>query len=191
MKVGYARVSSSGQNLESQIELLEKAGCEKIFTEKKSGKQSDNRPELQNILDFVRDGDEFIVTRLDRCSRSVKDLHNILDLLNSKNVSFKATEQSLDTSTATGRLMIGLLSIVSEFETDLRAERQNDGIKSAQKRGVKFGRSRKLTDEQVKEIIELQQTGEYTNQQIADNFEIGRSTLLREVSNFKKKLSLI
>jgi DNA invertase Pin-like site-specific DNA recombinase len=191
MKVGYARVSSSGQNLESQIELLEKAGCEKIFTEKKSGKQSDNRLELQNILDFVRDGDEFIVTRLDRCSRSVKDLHNILDLLNSKNVSFKATEQSLDTSTATGRLMIGLLSIVSEFETDLRAERQNDGIKSAQKRGVKFGRSRKLTDEQVKEIIELQQTGEYTNQQIADNFEIGRSTLLREVSNFKKKLSLI
>ena len=187
MKVGYARVSSSGQNLESQIELLEKAGCEKIFTEKKSGKQSDNRPELQNVLDFVRDGDEFIVTRLDRCSRSVKDLHNILDLLNTKNVSFKATEQSLDTSTATGRLMIGLLSIVSEFETDLRAERQNDGIKSAQKRGVKFGRSRKLTDEQVKEIIELQQTGEYTNQQIADKFEVGRSTLLREVSNFKKR----
>ncbi len=188
MKVGYARVSSTGQNLESQIEALEKAGCEKIFTEKKSGKQTTNRNELQNALDFVRDGDIFLVTRLDRCSRSVSDLHNILDSLNKKSVSFKATEQDIDTSTSTGRLMIGLLSIVSAFETDLRAERQADGIKSALKRGVKFGRSAKLTDTQVEEIIALQEKGDLTNQHIADMFEIGRSTLLRYVANYKRTI---
>jgi DNA invertase Pin-like site-specific DNA recombinase len=188
MKVGYARVSSTGQNLESQIEALEKAECEKIFTEKKSGKQANNRTELQNALDFVRDGDIFLVTRLDRCSRSVADLHSILNTLNKKGVSFKATEQELDTSTSTGRLMIGLLSIVSAFETDLRAERQADGIKSALKRGVRFGRSSKLTDIQVEEITALQEQGNLTNQQIADMFEIGRSTLLRYVANYKKSI---
>ena len=187
MKVGYARVSSNGQNLESQIESLTQAGCEKIYTEKKSGKQAYNRTELQNAISFVREGDIFFVTRLDRCSRSVKDLYDITNQLSSKGVLFKATQQDLDTSTSTGRLMVGLLSIISEFETDLRAERQADGIKSAQKRGVRFGRKRKLTDEQVQEIIEMQKTGEFTNQQIADKLEIARSTLLREVANFKKQ----
>lgn len=188
MKIGYARVSSSGQNLESQIEALEKAGCEKIFQEKMSGRQSDNRSELQNALDFVREGDVFIVSRLDRCSRSVVDLHNILKKLGEKKVEFKATEQDLDTSTSMGRLMIGLLSIISEFETDLRAERQADGIKSAIKRGVKFGREAKFDDEKVKEAIKMKNDG-FTNQQIADHFEIGRSTLLRYISKYQKKAS--
>ncbi len=190
MKVGYARVSSTGQNLESQIEALEKAGCEKIFEEKKSGTQLDTRNELKNAIDFVRDGDIFVVTRLDRCSRNVADLHNIVETLNKKGVSFKATEQDLDTSTSTGRLMIGLLSIVSAFETDLRAERQADGIKSALKRGVKFGRSAKIEKNQVEQIIQMQNSGEYTNQQIADTFGIGRSTLLRYVSEYKKEVAV-
>jgi len=143
MKVGYARVSSSGQNLESQMDVLRKIGCEKIFQEKESGKNTSNRKELLNALDFCREGDEFYVARLDRCSRSVKDLHEIIDNLNKKGIAFKATEQDLDTSTSSGRLMIGLLSIVSAFETDLRAERQAEGITAALKRGVKFGRNSK------------------------------------------------
>lgn len=187
MKVGYARVSSTGQNLESQIEILKQIGCKKIFKEKKSGKQQDNREELQNALDFVRENDEFYVTRLDRCSRSVKDLHVIIDTLNDKGVSFKATEQDLDTSTSSGRLMIGLLAIVAAFETDLRAERQADGIKTAKKRGVKFGAKNKLTEEQVREIIALQKTATMTNQQIANKYNVARSTLLRYVSNYKNK----
>lgn len=186
MKVGYARVSSTGQNLQSQIEALEKAGCEKIFQEKKSGTQTVNRTELQNCLDFCRDGDEFYVTRLDRCSRSVKDLHTIIDILNTKGVAFKATEQDLDTSSSAGRLMIGLLSIVSAFETDLRAERQADGIKSAQKRGVKFGRMAKLDILNVEEALRLQKDG-WTNQQIADELDVGRSTLLRYIAKYKKE----
>jgi len=185
MKVGYARVSSNGQNLNSQIEALELIGCEKIFTEKMSGKQQHNRIELQNALDFVRDGDTLIVTRLDRCSRNVKDLHQIIDTLNEKGVSFKATEQDIDTSSSAGRLMIGLLSIVSAFETDLRAERQMDGILSAQKRNIRFGAKPKFNGEKKIQAIEMQHLG-LTNQQIADGFEIGRSTLLRYISNYKK-----
>ena len=188
MIVGYARVSSTGQNLQSQIETLQNAGCEKIFKEKKSGTQATNREELQNALDFVRSGDLFVTTRLDRVSRSVKDLHEILEKLNKKEVAFKCTEQEIDTSTSAGRLMIGLLSIVSAFETDLRAERQASGIKSALKRGVKFGRAKKLSEEEILEIIELQEQGLLTNQQIAEQFNIARSTLLKYVSDYKKNL---
>ena len=187
MKVGYARVSSTGQNLEAQIELLKRAGCEKIFQEKKSGTNRTNRVELENTLDFVREGDTFVVTRLDRCSRNTLDLYKILELLKNKKVAFKATEQEFDTSTSTGKLMVGLLSVIAEFETDLRAERQAEGIKSAMARGVKFGAKRKMSEEQVVEAIELQKKGEMTNQQIADRFGVGRSTLLRYVSEWKKE----
>jgi len=188
MKIGYARVSSSGQLLLPQEEALKKAGCEKIFQEKKSGTQADNRVELQNAIDFARSGDTFYVTRLDRCSRSVKDLHTIIDTLQAKNVDFKATEQDLDTSSSSGRLMIGLLSIVSAFETDLRAERQADGIKSAQKRGVKFGAKLKFREEDTVKAIEMQASGTL-NQEIADSFGIARSTLLRHIANYKKSFA--
>ncbi len=190
MKIGYARVSSTGQNLEAQIELLKKAGCEKIFQEKKSGTKRTDRTKLENALDFVREGDTFLVTRLDRCSRNTLDLYKILELLNSKKVAFKATEQEFDTSTSTGKLMMGLLSVIAEFETDLRAERQAEGIKSALARGVKFGAKRKMTDDQVLEAIELQKKGEMTNQKIADMFGVGRSTLLRVVGEWKKNQKL-
>ena len=185
MKVGYCRVSSTSQNLTAQIELLEKAGCEKIFKEKMSGRQMDNRVMLQEALEFVRDGDGFYVTRLDRCSRSVKDLHSIIDELNLKGVAFKATEQDIDTTTSAGRLMIGLLSIVNSFEVDIKSERQAEGILSAKKRGVKFGATPKFDEERTIKAIELQNQG-MTAQQIADEFEIGRSTLLRYISAYKR-----
>jgi len=187
MKIGYARVSSTGQNLDAQIELLKKVGCDKIFQEKKSGTKKDDRVELNNALEFVREGDTFLVTRLDRCSRNTLDLFKILELLKSKKVAFKATEQEFDTQTSTGKLMLGLLSVIAEFETDLRAERQAEGIKSAMARGVKFGAKRKMSDEQVSESIQLQKNGKFTNQQIADKFGVGRSTLLRYVAEYKKE----
>ena len=186
MIVGYARVSSTGQNLQSQIELLKAAGCEKIFEEKKSAKQVANREVLQTALEFIREGDIFVVTRLDRCSRSVADLYQILQLLEKKNVDFRVTEQAIDTSTSMGRLMMGLLSIISEFETDLRAERQADGIASAMKRGVKFGRKAKFDNEKVQEALQMQSEG-LTNQMIAEHFGIGRSTLLRWIAKYKNE----
>ena len=185
MKIGYCRVSSTGQELASQIELLEKANCDKIFTEKMSGRQMENRVVLQEAIDFVRDGDEFVVTRLDRCSRSVKDLHIILSQLEDKGVSFRATEQDLDTSTPQGRLIIGILSTINAFTIDITKELQMDGIRSAQKRGVKFGAQAKFNEEKTIQAIELQKQG-LTNQQIADDFEIGKSTLLRYISRYRK-----
>jgi DNA invertase Pin-like site-specific DNA recombinase len=187
MRVGYARVSLTGQNLEAQIEILKRAGCEKVFQEKKSGTKRADRTELENTLEFVREGDIFFVTRLDRCSRNTLDLYKILEQLKNKKVDFKATEQEFDTSTSTGKLMVGLLSVIAEFETDLRAERQAEGIKSALARGVKFGAKRKMSDDHVIEAMELQKRGEFTNQQIADKFGVGRSTLLRYVAEYKKK----
>ena len=186
MLVGYARVSSTGQNLDTQIDALKKAGCEKIFMEKKSGTSTIDREELKNALDFVRDGDSFIVTRLDRCSRSVSDLYKIIEQLKSKNVDFKATNQNIDTSSSTGKLTIGMLSIIAEFENDLRRERQSEGIAKAKALG-KFKKKKSLNESQVIEIIELQKT-DMTNQEVADKFNVGRSTLLRYVADYKKKI---
>ena len=130
MKVGIARVSSVGQNLDSQLIALKEYGCEKIFEEKQSGTKREGRKVLEECLDFVREGDEFIVTRIDRCSRSVLDLQLIVKELEGKGVTFAATEQSIDTKTPEGKCFLNMLSVFSEFETNLRRERQLDGIKA-------------------------------------------------------------
>ena len=129
MKVGLARVSSIGQNLDSQLIALKEYGCDKIFQEKKSGTKREGREGLKECLDFVRDGDEFVVTRIDRCSRSVLDLQLIVKQLDEKGVSLAATEQSINTKTPEGKCFLNMLSVFSEFETNIRKERQMDGIK--------------------------------------------------------------
>jgi DNA invertase Pin-like site-specific DNA recombinase len=156
MKVGYARVSSYGQSLDVQLEKLK--DCDKVFSEKITG-TNDKREQLQSALDFVRDGDEFVITKLDRCSRSVRDLLNILHRLESKNVSLRVLDQSIDTSTPTGRLMISVIGSIAQFENDLRKERQTDGILMAKSRGVHFGRNNKLTNEQIQEMKQKREEG--------------------------------
>ncbi len=128
MKVGYARVSSVGQNLQSQLDALKNYGCEKIFQEKVSGTSTKGREQFREMLNFVRENDEAVVTRIDRCSRSVLDMQLIMKELDEKKVTFTATEQSINTKTAEGKCFLNMLSIFSEFETNLRAERQKDGI---------------------------------------------------------------
>ena len=130
MKVGYARVSSVGQNLESQLIALKEYGCEKIFQEKVSGTSTKGREQFKQCLEFVREFDEFVVTRIDRCSRSVFDLQLIIKELEDKGVTFSATEQSINTKTPEGKCFLNMLSVFSEFETNLRRERQLDGIKA-------------------------------------------------------------
>lgn len=187
MKVGYARVSTNYQNIDSQIEALKKVGCEKIFQEKISGKKKHNRDELIKALDFVREGDTFIITRLDRCSRSVRDLHEILKLLEEKKVLFKATAQDIDTSTSTGRFTLGALALIAEFESDLRAERQADGIASAKAKGVKFGRSKKLNENMCKKALKMKDNG-ISNIEVAKYFKVHKSTLLRHLAKYRKPL---
>ena len=113
MRVGYARVSTSGQKLDLQLERL--ADCDRTFHEKVSGKSAKNRPELHNALDFVRDGDVFVVTKLDRLARSVVDLANIVQKLEVKNVDLVVLDQGIDTTSIYGRLQFNILAAIGEF----------------------------------------------------------------------------
>ena len=150
MKVGLARVSSVGQNLESQLIALREYGCEKIFQEKVSGTSTKGREQFKEMMNFVRETDEVVVTRVDRCSRSVLDMQLIMRELDEKKVTFTATEQSINTRTPEGKCFLNMLSIFSEFETNLRKERQMDGIR-ANKANFK-GRGQTIDIEKIKTL---------------------------------------
>ena len=152
MKVGYARVSSIGQNLDAQIDSLKRYGCEKIFQEKVSGTSTEGRDELKRCLEFVREKDEFVVTMVDRCSRSVLDLQMIVKELTDKGVDLTATEQPVSTKDATSRCFLDMLSVFSSFETNLRRERQLAGIKIAKEKGKFKGRVAKIDAKQIKRL---------------------------------------
>lgn len=152
--IGYARASSTGQSVEVQLEQLAAAGCTKIFEEKVSGTSQRGRFKLAEALDYVRDGDTFVVTRLDRLARSVSDLREIVDRLTAKEVAFKAIQQgAIDTSTSGGRLMLNLLGAVAEFETDLRRERQMEGIEKARAAGRYRGRPKTIDANEVRRLL--------------------------------------
>lgn len=140
MLIGYARVSTTHQSLDIQLEQLAAAGAEKVFHEQQSGKSATNRLQLQAALDFCREGDTFLVTRLDRFARSAHDLYCVVAMLNDKGVGFRCLQQGgLDTTTSHGKLMLGILGAVAEFELDIRQERQREGIEKAKARGAYRG----------------------------------------------------
>ena len=152
MLVGYARVSTTHQSLEVQLEQLDAAGAEKIFREQVSGKSATNRPQLKAALEFCREGDTFIVTRLDRFARSAHDLHAIVATLNEKGVGFRCLQQGgLDTTTSHGKLMLGILGAVAEFELDIRQERQREGIEKAKTRGAYQGGKQRYDAAQIQQ----------------------------------------
>ncbi|WP_298124840.1 recombinase family protein [Brevundimonas sp.] len=152
--IGYARVSSTGQSLEVQVDQLRAAGCTKIFEEKISGTSQQGRAQLALALDYVRDGDDFLVTRLDRLARSMTDLRDIVDRLIAKNVEFRAIQQgAIDTSSSGGRLMLNMLAAVAEFEGDLRRERQSEGIAKAKAEGRYRGRPKSIDPEEVRRLL--------------------------------------
>ena len=179
--IGYARVSSIGQKLDVQRDKLNQAGCERLYEEKRSGADM-ARPALQSALEYVREGDVFVVTKLDRLARSMNDLSKIADRLNKQGVHLRILDQSIDTSTSEGRLMFNLLGSFAEFERDIRAERQADGIAKAKENGVKFGRSAKLTERQKSEIRERAVDSELSKSALAAEYGIGRATLYRVLS---------
>lgn len=179
MLVGYARVSSTGQSLDIQNEALADAGCEKIFAEKVSGRSTHDREELARVIDFVRDGDTLVVTRLDRLARSVADLHQIIERLTEKKVAFKCLNQSgVDTDSSTGRLMLAILGAVAAFENDIRLERQREGIAKAKLEGKYKGRKPTVDNVRVKE---LRDTG-LGPAAIAREMGIGRASVYRALA---------
>jgi DNA invertase Pin-like site-specific DNA recombinase len=154
--IGYARVSSVGQSLDVQLDKLK--ACDKVFQEKKSG-ASNQRPRLTACLEYVREGDTLHVTRLDRLARSTLHLCQIADELKRKGVDLKVIDQNIDTGDATGRLLFNMLGAIAQFETEIRSERQMDGISKAKERGVSFGRKKQLTSCQIQELKAAREQG--------------------------------
>jgi DNA invertase Pin-like site-specific DNA recombinase len=176
MQIGYARVSSTGQDLSIQLDALKAAGCDKVFQEKRSGTSTTGRDALALALDFAREGDIIVVTRLDRLARSVIDLHQILAKLTAKGVGFKALQQSgVDTTTSTGKLTLAILGAVAEFETDLRKERQREGIDKAKAAGVYKGRKPSVARDQVA-ALKAEGLGAT---EIAKRLGVGRASVYR------------
>ena len=164
--IGYARVSSIGQKLDVQLEKL--TSCEKVYQEKESA-SSTKRPQLVACLDYVREGDILVITKLDRLARSTLDLCNIAKRLADKGVALQVIDQNIDTSNSTGRLMFNMLATIAQFETEIRAERQMDGIKKAKENGVVFGRVKTLTPEQVTELKSKRQSGTLIRELMSEN----------------------
>ena len=152
MKVGYARVSSVDQNLDVQLETLKSFGCEKIYQEKVSGTSTQGRNKLKECIEFVREGDELVITRIDRLARSVLDLQLIVKELSDKGVNLSATEQPISTKDATSKCFLDMLGVFAELETNLRKERQNEGILRAKQKGIYKGRKSSINVNKIKEL---------------------------------------
>ena len=173
--IGYARVSTTDQSLDIQEAALKAAGCEVIRSEKRSGTTTTGRAELQTVLDFLRPGDVLMVTRIDRLARSIGDLQDIVRAVKAKGATLKATEQPIDTGTAAGKCFIDMLGVFAEFETNLRKERQMEGITKAKAAGVYKGRPPSV--DQAK-VVDLKDQG-FGPSQIARKLNISRASVYR------------
>jgi DNA invertase Pin-like site-specific DNA recombinase len=177
--IGYARVSTTDQNLELQQSALRAAGCDMIRCEKRSGTTTAGRDELRTVLDFLRSGDVLMVTRIDRLARSIGDLQDIVRTVKARGASLRATEHPIDTNTAAGKCFLDMLGVFAEFETNLRRERQLEGIADAKARGVYQGRKASIDPAKVKEL----RTQGMGASAIAKALNIGRASVYRALEN--------
>jgi DNA invertase Pin-like site-specific DNA recombinase len=173
---GYARVSTIAQDLTIQEKALRAAGCDVVRAEKVSGARRDGRTELQILLDFLRPGDTLMVTRVDRLARSIKDLQDIVHELKQRRVTLAATEQPIDTRTAAGKAFLDMLGVFAEFETNLRRERQLEGIAHAKARGAYKGREPSIDTNEVRRLRDEEKLGPTA---IARRLKIGRASVYR------------
>lgn len=179
MKFGYARVSSTTQDHESQVEALQAAGCERVFAEKQSGKSVTGRREFERLLKSIGAGDVIVVTKLDRLARSSRDLHNILHTLKEKGAGLISLGESwCDTTTDVGRLMLTIMGGIAEFERGLIRSRCEAGIERAKAKGTTFGRPKALDAGQRRKIAERYAAGE-TMAELAREYEVSEPTVWR------------
>jgi DNA invertase Pin-like site-specific DNA recombinase len=176
MKIGYARVSTVEQNEASQMDALNDASCERIFVETYSGK-SKNRPELQRMIDTLREGDIVVVQRLDRLGRSLKDLIELLDGFKQQGVQFISLNENIDTTTAIGELAFHMIGSIAQFERRLISERTKAGLDAARARGRKGGRKAKLTPADIKKAKAMLSDPDMTKSEVAEHFNVSRPTL--------------
>jgi len=175
--IGYARVSTKEQANELQLEALRNAGCEKVFSEKQSGSSINKRIELTNCLNYLREGDTLVITRIDRLARSLRDLQNLVHDLKVKGIALKAIEQPIDTSTAAGKAFLDMLGVFAEFETNIRRERQLEGIAKAKAEGRYLGR-KPTAKAKSQQVVELNGQG-MTKKAVAEELGIGVASVYR------------
>ncbi|MDQ0768188.1 DNA invertase Pin-like site-specific DNA recombinase [Pseudarthrobacter defluvii] len=175
--IGYARVSTADQSLNSQLDALKAAGCKKIYQEKMSGVR-DDRPELQKCLDYIRDGDTLVVLKLDRLGRSLHHLVTVINLLHEKEANFRSLSDSIDTNSPSGRLTFHVMGAMAEFEKSLNADRTRLGLASARARGRIGGRPKAL-DSEKEGIVDQRRSEGVSVAKIAEELEIGVATVYR------------
>lgn len=181
-RVGYGRVSTLDQNALMQHDLLTAAGCERIFLDEGVSGAKANRPELDRCLEYLRPGDVLVVTKLDRLGRSVRNLIDLAENLREHGIDLVATQQQIDTTTSTGKLLFTMLAAIAEFERDLTRERTRDGLAAARARGHVGGRPTTVTQDVLDLALARKGRGESTTQ-IAKSLGVGRSTLYRALAD--------
>lgn len=184
MKIGYARVSTTDQNLDRQIDALQRVGCEVIYEEKASGRAR-NRPELNRILATMQKGDQVVVVKLDRIGRNTKHLIELSERFDEAGVDFVSLGDSIDTSSATGRLFFAMLAAIAQFEADLIAERTRDGLAAARARGRVGGRPR-TNPEVVERALKMYDTDSFTVREITSTTGMSRASLYRYLNARKE-----
>lgn len=185
MKIGYARVSTTDQNLHLQLSALTQAGCDRIYQEKISGAKRD-RPELQRLLDHLRQDDIIVVWKLDRLARSTRNLLEISELIDNAKASFcSLSEPWANTSSHGGKMIMTVFAGIAEFERDLIRERTSAGRKSALERGVRFGRPNKLSAEKKTLAMRLIEEGK-SILEVANTFDVNKSTIYRLIEKWRE-----
>lgn len=182
---GYARVSTEQQNLDRQLDMLTQYGVDYIFNEKMTGTKR-NRLELNKLLDRLMAGDTIVVESLSRLGRSTKDLIELVDLFEKKQVHLVSLKEQIDTSTPAGKLLFTLMSAIAQFERDVIAERTREGLNAARARGRVGGRPR-ANEQKVKQAVKLYQTGQYSVREIEELTGVKKSTLYRYKMEVRKE----
>ena len=178
MKIGYARVSTDDQNLDTQLDALKAAGAEKIFKEKVTGSRRD-RPQPEKMLEQLRAGDVVIITKYDRLSRSLRDLIEIVGQIDDTGAGFKSLGEDIDTTTPAGRLVFHVFGLIAEFERARIAERTREGLSAARKRGRVGGRPKALSEKQLKEVVRMRDQEKRPLREIAGLFGVSAMTIKR------------
>lgn len=182
---GYARVSTSGQDAALQLDTLEHAGCDEIFTDEGVSGVKAHRPELDRMMGMLREGDTVVVWKLDRLGRSLQNLVELVNKFDEMGVQFRSLTEAIDTTTPGGVLVFNIFASLAQFERDLIRERTNAGLQAARARGRHGGRPMKLSEKQIREVRRLYDSRTVTVEQIAAMMGVGRSTIYRALDTSK------
>lgn len=182
MLIGYSRISTNDQSLDSQIDKLKQYGCKKIYTDIMSGSKSE-RPQLNEMIEYAREGDTIVVYRLDRLGRGLKDLINLISIFESKKINFKSLTENIDTTTSTGKLIFHIAGAFAEFERNIIRERTKAGLESARARGRKGGRPKKINDNLIRLAKTMHANKEISINDIVKNLGVSRATFFNMVKS--------